>query len=229
MRLLPIGILLVLIRDITAQTTPRTTSQMLRRLNYEKHFQNSNNSILPAQNRRSLISDTPVFSDSYVCNWEDNNCESLVTDIAHCTDNFDEREWCTGSKCSFTISSNIIECIFTATGADTSSLTCNILDSTELLQWDYDYNEDCSGVDYSYSVRTRFSCSGYNTITFTKETTLPSDLSGKVSYCIEESRCTSSDTSSDTLSCYASLSSPATLRTGLFGLFSATVVAFVLV
>jgi hypothetical protein len=232
MRLLPIGILLVLIGDITAQTTPRTTSQMLRRLSYEKHFQNSNNSILPAQNRRSLISDTPVFSDSYVCNWEDNNCESFQsdTDIAHCIGaDFDEREWCTGSKCSITASSDVMKCVFTAFGIDTSSLTCNNLDSTELLQWNYDYNEDCSGVDYSYSVRTRFSCSGYNTLTYTKETTLPSDLSGKVSYCIEESRCTSSDTSSDTLSCYASLSSPATLRTGLFGLFSATVVAFVLV
>ena len=228
MRLLPIGILLVLIGDITAQTIPRTTSQMLRRLRYEKHFQNSNNSVLPAQNRRSLISDTPLFSDGYVCNWEENDCGSFATDIAHCTDNFEDREWCTGRKCSFTFSSTDLECIFTASGTDTSSLTCNFLDSTELLQWDYDYNEDCSGVDDSYSVRTRFSCSGYNTLTFTKETTLPSDLSGKMSYCIEESMCTSSDTSSDTLSCYASTSSPATLRTGLFGLIFASVVAFVL-
>ena len=149
--------------------------------------------------------------------------------LGHCYTGFDGKEWCTGQKCSATLSSNIIECVFTASGIDTSSYTCNSLVSTGLLQWDYDHKEDCSGVDYSYSVRTRFSCSGYNTITFTKETTLPSDLSGKVSYCIEESRCTSSDTSSDTLSCYASLSSPATLRTGLFGLFSATVVAFVLV
>ena len=233
MRLLPIGILLVLIGDITAQTIPRTTSQMLRRLSYEKHFFKFNNSVLPAQKkRRSLISessDTLLFSDSYVCNWEDNECESYDT-VAHCIGaDFDEREWCTGSKCSATASSDVIKCVFTALGADTSSLTCNILDSTELLQWDYDYNEDCSGVDDSYSVRTRFSCSGYNTITYTKETTLPSDLSGKVSYCIEESRCTSSDTSSDTLSCYASSSSPATLRTGLFGLLSASVVAVVLV
>merc|ERR1711959_468614 len=138
------------------------------------------------------------------------------------------REWCTGQKCSVTLSSDFTKCIFTALGVDTSSLTCNFLVSTGFLQWDYDYNEDCSGVDYSYSVRSRFSCSGYNTITYTKETTLPSDLSGKVSYCIEEGRCTSSDTSSDTLSCYASSSSPATLRTGLFGLISASVVAFVL-
>jgi len=228
MRLLPIGILLVLIGDITAQTIPRTTSQMLRRLSYEKHFRNSNNSALPAQNRRSLISDTPLFSDGYVCNWEGNNCESVGTDIAHCTDGLDGKEWCTGQKCSFTLSSNILECVFTASGIDTSALTCNALASSELLQWDYDYNEDCSGVDYSYSVRTRFSCSGYNTLTYTKETTLPSDLSGKVSYCIEDSMCTSSDTSSDTLSCYASTSSPAATLTGLFGLICASVVAFVL-
>ena len=236
MRLLPIGILLVLIGDITAQMTPRTTSQMLRRLSYEKHFFKFNNSVLPAQKkRRSLISessDTLLFSDSYVCNWEDNNCESYDTDIAHCIGaDFDGREWCTGSKCSGTVSSDVMKCVLTALGADTSfwADTCNFLDSTGFLQWDYDYNEDCSGVDDSYSVRTRFSCSGYNTITYTKETTLPSDLSGKVSYCIEESRCTSSDTSSDTLSCYASSSSPATLRTGLFGLLSASVVAVVLV
>ena len=161
-----------------------------------------------------------------VCNWEGNDCESIVTDTAHCLETgFDGKEWCTGQKCSATLSSNIIECVFTAFGTDTSALTCNSLASTELLQWDYDYNEECSGVDDSYSVRTRFSCSGYNTLTYTKETTLPSDLSGKVSYCIEESMCTSSDTSSDTLSCYAS---PATLRTGLFGLIFASVVAFVL-
>lgn len=228
MRLLPIGILLVLIGDITAQTIPRTTSQMLRRLSYEKHFRNSNNSALPAQNRRSLISDTPLFSDGYVCNWEENDCGSFGTDIAHCTEGLDGKEWCTGQKCSFTLSSNILECVFTASGTDTSALTCNALASTELLQWEYDYNEDCSGVDYSYSVRTRFSCSGYNTLTYTKETTLPSDLSGKVSYCIEDSMCTSSDTSSDTLSCYASTSSPAATLTGLFGLICASVVAFVL-